>query len=57
MYAGANMGHPSRERGIVLCSNLRIADELHLGRRSNLISDLQNAEHLDVYQTPQLGHS
>jgi hypothetical protein len=30
MYAGANMGHPSREEGLVLCSNRGAADELHL---------------------------
>ena len=28
MYAGANMGHPSREQGLVLCSNSRAG--LHL---------------------------
>jgi hypothetical protein len=31
MYAGANMGHPSREKGFVLCSNRSITDELSLG--------------------------
>jgi len=30
MYAVANMGHPSREQGLVLCSNYRVPDELHL---------------------------
>jgi hypothetical protein len=29
MYAQANMGHPSREEGFVLCSQLCNADELH----------------------------
>ena len=29
MYAGANMGHPSREKGFVLCSHHRDADGLH----------------------------
>jgi hypothetical protein len=27
MYALANMGHPSREEGFVLCSNHNAADE------------------------------
>jgi hypothetical protein len=26
MYAGANMGHPSREQGFVLCSNHSAAE-------------------------------
>jgi hypothetical protein len=30
MYAVANMGHPSRNEGFVLCSNHGDADELHL---------------------------
>jgi len=29
MYAGANMGHPSREQGFVLCSNRSATDEQH----------------------------
>ena len=29
MYAEANMGHPSRDEGFVLCSHLCDADELH----------------------------
>jgi hypothetical protein len=29
MYAGANMGHPSREEGFVLCSNRSAAHQLH----------------------------
>jgi hypothetical protein len=39
MYAGANMGHPSREEGFVLSSNHGDADELHQGCYANLISD------------------
>jgi hypothetical protein len=39
MYAGANMGHPSREEGCVLCSHHCDADELHQGCYPNLISD------------------
>jgi hypothetical protein len=31
MYAGANMGHPSREEGFALCSNHSADDELHPG--------------------------
>ena len=27
MYAGANMGHPSREEGFVLCSNHSSAND------------------------------
>jgi hypothetical protein len=27
MYAGANMGHPSREEGFVLCSNHSAAND------------------------------
>jgi hypothetical protein len=30
MYAGANMGHPSRGMGFVLCSIRNAADGLHL---------------------------
>ena len=29
MYAGANMGHPSREEGFVLCSNFCAADGIN----------------------------
>jgi hypothetical protein len=43
MYAGANMGHPSRKEGFVLCSNRSAADELHLGCDHNLISHLRDA--------------
>jgi len=27
MYAGANMGHPSREEGFVVCSGLLLVDD------------------------------
>ena len=27
MYAEANMGHPSREEGFVLCSNCSVGDD------------------------------
>jgi hypothetical protein len=43
MYAGANMGHPSRKEGFVLCSNRSAADELHLGCDHDLISHLRAA--------------
>ena len=43
MYAWANMGHPSREEGFVLCSHDGDADELHHGCYPNLISDPQAA--------------
>jgi hypothetical protein len=43
MYAGANMGHPSRGEGFVLCSHRGDADVLHKGSYPNLISDLQAA--------------
>jgi hypothetical protein len=32
MYAGANMGYPSREEGFVLCSKRSAAEEQHLRR-------------------------
>ena len=38
MYAEANMGHPSREHGFVLCSNHSPADEFYLGGNPNLVS-------------------
>jgi hypothetical protein len=31
MYAGANMGHPSREEGFALCFKHCATDELHPG--------------------------
>jgi hypothetical protein len=43
MYAGANMGHPSREEGFVFLLDHSAADELHQGCYPNLISDLQAA--------------
>jgi hypothetical protein len=43
MYAGANMGHPSREEGFVLCSHPCDSDELHQGCYPNLISYPQAA--------------
>ena len=43
MYALANMGHPSREQGLVLRSHHGDDDELHHGCYSNLISDPQAA--------------
>src|SRR5450631_4121188 len=38
MYAAANMGHPSREEGFVLCSNRSAADEVILGHRISSIA-------------------
>jgi hypothetical protein len=38
MYAGANMGHPSREGGVVLCSHRGDSDEPHQALYPNLIS-------------------
>jgi hypothetical protein len=43
MYAGANMGHPSRGEGFVFCSHHGDADELHYAWYPNLISDPQAA--------------
>src|SRR6266849_5807543 len=39
MYAGANMGHPSREEGFVLCPHHDGADEPTQGCYPNLIPD------------------
>jgi hypothetical protein len=43
MYAGANMGHPSREGGFVLCSHHGNAHELYQDCYPNPISDSQAA--------------
>jgi hypothetical protein len=52
MYAGANMGHPSREEGFVLCSS-RSADEPQLCRSTTESTDFSILLHFFEESQPE----
>jgi hypothetical protein len=53
MYAGANMGHPSREEGLVLRSDRSAADGLHLPQQHTDNRSRHQVRHSPRKHSPQ----